>query len=192
MNCSDGIKLPAHKAILANASDYFAAQLYGTWAEVRNAHAEIEAEYSSYVMQMVLTHIYTGSFEPKALDKHAEELLNASTRYLLDSFKQICEGHLVETLAVENVTERMQMAARFGCASLLKESLVFARSNLQQLFWHPLFRSLEAQHPELRALMDRAGSGESVGAADCDSFHQVMRSLANAESRAGRAGKRGA
>ena len=168
--CDDGTVFHAHKAILASASSYFEARLFGPLSEGRDN--QIEILHSRDAMQMLLTHIYTGSFDERMLDTHAVDLLNASNELLLTDFKELCEKHLAQTLCAANVKERMLMADKFQCLFLLKACVAFANQHSCKVFWNPGLRNLETGQPELWRKMELAVSGEHLDTSVVESGEQ--------------------
>ena len=74
---SDGTNLPAHKAVLAAASDYFACMFGGPWAATHPDGTWPTANPPE-LMRAVLTFAYTGVLDETLLDSHATELLGVA------------------------------------------------------------------------------------------------------------------
>jgi hypothetical protein len=60
--CDDGQVIPAHKAILAASSPYFAAAFQGPWAE--NGHSgQWKTSHASSILRVFLIFVYTGDID---------------------------------------------------------------------------------------------------------------------------------
>ena len=95
--CNDGVKIPAHKNILAASSVYFSKALSGSWNE-KDFHPEADSK----VMKCLLTFLYTGQIDWDS-GVQPVELIPVAHLYGLNTLVQTCEAHCLQSLTVENL-----------------------------------------------------------------------------------------
>lgn len=108
----DGDQFKTHKAILAYRSEYFKAMLSHDTIESQKSQVEIK-DVKPEIMQNILEYFYTSKLNIN-LD-NLQDLLEAGTRFQLDSILLLCDDFLLGVeLDTVNCTGIFSTAYRFG------------------------------------------------------------------------------
>lgn len=75
--CEGGEEFPAHKAVLAAASDYFKTLFSGRW-KTTAVDGKLETRNPPHIVKAMLSFIYTGSISDDLLDEHNRALVESS------------------------------------------------------------------------------------------------------------------
>jgi len=116
LKSSDDDVFNVHKNILSVRSPVFFAMLSNEMKEAKESAVKIP-NIDGVTMKELLRFIYYNRV--KDLPGVAEELIQAAEQYQLETLKQQCYESLIESLAVENVVARFQIADHISDASLL-------------------------------------------------------------------------
>lgn len=137
----DGVKLPAHKNILATRSTYFRALLFGGLAE--STQDEIELKVPLQAFKSTLKYLYTGRMS--LAEMRIEEImdcLNLTDQYGFDELKSAIAIYLSKTLSLENCWTIFEAAQTFHLKVLTDKSMTFIEKNLKDLLISSGFRTL--------------------------------------------------
>eukprot|EP01049_Picozoa_sp_SAG25_P018487 SAG25_NODE_5337_length_671_cov_0.736014_1_plen_195_part_01 len=175
-SAEDQTTIKAHRVILAARSAVFAAMFTSGMAEASASSDPVSiAGVSGVVLRSLLHFIYVDAVE------HTEGLLAAADQYQLPRLVSLCEAHMIDGLAIENVAARLVMAELHSAAKLKeycidyideRPSEVMATEGWQQLGTQPnLLQELFAHSHGLR----KRPRDEEVGDADSPRQAQVSR-----------------
>lgn len=119
---ADGVKLKAHKAILASRSKVFEAMLTSNMREANKNHVKI-LDFDSKVVKEALRFCYTGKVEN--LDEIARELIYAAEKYQIEGLKIDCIKNIFSTLAADNVVESIVISDQLNIHELFDACVNF-------------------------------------------------------------------
>ena len=137
----DGIKLPAHKSILATRSSYFRAMLYGGLAET--TQEEIQLKVPLQAFKSMLKYLYTGRMSlAEMCIEEIMDCLSLADEYGFDELKSAISNYLSKILSLENCLTIFEAAQTFGLNALTDESMTFIENNLKDLLSSSGFRTL--------------------------------------------------
>ncbi|KAJ8680889.1 hypothetical protein QAD02_016676 [Eretmocerus hayati] len=122
----EGKKLYAHRIILSNGSDVFAAMLKEESKEKMPKIIEIE-DFDHDVILELLRFLYGGKVN--CLELVSEKLLIAADKYGVSLLKNLCEKYLCSTLTIENVLKMIMFSDCFKLEKLFQQSLLFFRKH---------------------------------------------------------------
>lgn len=162
--CPDGTSLPAHKCVLAAASEYFRAAFTGPWAE-NNPSGEWRTDNSSAVMKSVLAFIYTGKGDEALIygSDPISLLPIASAEYCISSLMAIVESSCSRQLTRSNIKQTLQSAHLYGNSHLKKACFDFVRSQGASMIAERDFLKLASEDPYLwNELMTGVASNPSA------------------------------
>ena len=161
--CSDGTNLPAHKCVLAAASEYFRAAFTGSWAENNPAAGEWRTDNSSAVMKSVLAFIYTGKGEEALLYSDPIALLPIAFEYCISSLMAMVESSCSRQLTRSNMKQTLQSAHFYGSSRLKKACFDFVRNQGASMIAERDFLILASEDPHLwKELMAVVSSNPSA------------------------------
>ena len=151
--------LPAHRCVLATASEYFAA-LFDRWDH--SADGTVRTANTTAIMKAVLTHIYTGAVDPKIVDADALALLSVAGEYMLPELEKLAANACIRKLDAKNVKSMLQAAHLHGCAHLKEACCAYVRRHAAKVLTDPAVMSLAAEDPALWAELTKAIGGTSA------------------------------
>ncbi|KAJ8675227.1 hypothetical protein QAD02_011013 [Eretmocerus hayati] len=126
----DGKKMHAHKNILANSSEVFAAMFTHNIKE--NGEAVVDIDDISYdVMKQLLGYVYARKVDN--LEKMATDLFVAADKYLITGLRKMCEDHLIQNIKCENVFEYLNFASSYNASALKHSGMNFFKSNIKEV-----------------------------------------------------------
>ncbi|KAJ8675639.1 hypothetical protein QAD02_011425 [Eretmocerus hayati] len=126
----DNKKLHAHKNILANRSEIFAAKF--TTEVNKNSTTVIELKEIEYdVMKELLRYIYVGYVND--LEYIAMDLFVAADEYSIENLKKMCERQLTQHISAENVLEFLNFASDYDVPILKLQCLEFVKFNKKKV-----------------------------------------------------------
>jgi len=126
IKCGDN-SFYCHKFMLSARSPVFQAMFISDMEETKYGTVKVEDVHPD-VMTEILQYVYTGC--SLNIDKHAEAILAAAEKYLLDQLKVCCEDHLSGILDVENCIELLLLGERNNATALKKAALLFLTDNM--------------------------------------------------------------
>jgi len=118
LKSSDDEVFKVHKNILCVRSPVFFAMLSNEMKEAKENAVKIP-NIDGVTLKELLRYIYCNSVED--LSEVAEELVQAAEQYQLEELKQICFNYMIESLSLDNVIARFQIADHISDASDLFE-----------------------------------------------------------------------
>jgi hypothetical protein len=144
--CRDGVEIPAHKAILAAASPYFASAFAGPWSE--NGHrGEWMTSHSSFVIKALLAFVYTG--EVRGIQQHLMPILAVAGEFDILPLVEFASLHCIESIArcvndinVAKLKDILQLAHLHEIEDLKMACFEFARMNAAKVLTNPEIMSL--------------------------------------------------
>lgn len=151
--CSDGISIPAHKAILAVSSDYFQTAFRGPWAE-NSADGIWQTSHSSKIMTSILTVLYTGSVDTcNELLKNEEvdhlSLFEISSEYGIDVLISLSVKNCMKSLENSNLKEVLQKAKLHSNEDLKLACFQYVKGNMGAMLTDPGMVTLATEDEEL-------------------------------------------
>ncbi|XP_060565086.1 kelch-like protein 24a [Ruditapes philippinarum] len=145
-----------HRVILGSLSNYF-KELFLHKQEETVDVLNIESQ----TFETVLLYIYTGKTED--VEINTEKVLSAAVQLQIPCLQDICEDFLVLRLTSETCVGIYKLASDLGCASLVKQSLVYILEHFESVTKCKTFMNLSVD--ELIAIInvdDLNASSEEV------------------------------
>ncbi|KAJ8683274.1 hypothetical protein QAD02_019066 [Eretmocerus hayati] len=137
----------AHKLILTNGNDVFAAMFEHSMIENEKSLIEID-DITHEVMLEVLRYIYSG--EVVEIDRIAKDLLIAADKYGIRGLKTMCEQHLMRCININNVLEYFCFADSYNADILRESSKNFVKVRRKEILGTPSLENLvESMPPRL-------------------------------------------
>jgi len=130
----DGSVRKAHKMVLASMSPVFASMFAAPMQEQHAAHIGLEITSES-VLEIFLSLLYTGNFgnarEPLVPD--TLELLQAAHHYQVSGIASVCQAHLINNFAVNNIVGILVVGHHLVVEDLKQKALDFMMRNLDDV-----------------------------------------------------------
>jgi speckle-type POZ protein len=126
------VKIPAHKMILEARSDVFKAMLDSGMSEGTGGEIVI-TDCDEPVFRAFLLFLYTDTVSPEALELYCVDLFMLAHKYQVAALQNVCEDHLLETVAVHNVIDRMALAETYTLKGLMKSAVRFVVLNYKSV-----------------------------------------------------------
>ncbi|SPP77587.1 BTB/POZ domain-containing protein 9-like [Drosophila guanche] len=137
-------RLPAHRYILAERSEYFRAMLYGNLSESKEREIRLEVPVSAF--KLILGYIYTGKLPLSLLDVDViMDVLELAHLYGLLNVEAAIRKHLQQNLAPSNVCTILDAARRHSMDELTEECLKFMDRNACILLEESSFERLSKE-----------------------------------------------
>lgn len=138
----------AHKIILSNSSDVFAAMFKHQMKE--NTENMVVIEDIDYeVFAEMFRFIYTGKVNQTEIRKHAKNLYIAADKYVLKRLKAICLENLCENLSLDNALEYLEFADLYSADRLKRKAIDFIVSHVGDIEKIPGFVSRANLHNDV-------------------------------------------
>ena len=123
-------RFPAHKAVTAASSDYFAALWAHGFSESKQGFVELEG-IEARILEELLDFIYTG--ELKIFEETVSALLTAANMLGLEKAKRLCEKYVWEHLKKTNCLEVLCFAEKYSCDLLMVRARNFVADYFEEL-----------------------------------------------------------
>jgi len=153
--CSDGEVFPAHKAILAATSPYFASAFTGPWTE-NSHHGEWKTSHSSSVIKALLTFVYTGDMDGSLVGKIPLDMLSIAGEYDIAPLKDLATAHCIESIlqcvdsiSLQHFKDMLQLAHLHGIDDLKAACFHFAERNATSVLTNADIMLLSTEDPAL-------------------------------------------
>lgn len=148
----EGVKLPAHKIILAARSSYFRALLYGGLAET--GQREIELNVPLEAFKALLDYIYTGCMSlNKMKEENILDSLGLANQYGFETLELAISTFLRNNLSQKNCCAILDAARLYNLETLSDVCMTFMDRNSTELLTSSSFKTLSQD--SLCALLDR-------------------------------------
>lgn len=118
----EGRKFHAHRIALLASSDIFKSMFDGEYRESSAASIPIP-NIRWQVFEAMMRCIYTGSV--KVPTELAQELLEASDQYMLETLKRLCERAIGEQLSPDNVSAAYDLGEAYNAPELTRKCAVY-------------------------------------------------------------------
>eukprot|EP00931_Biecheleriopsis_adriatica_P102117 TRINITY_DN77141_c0_g1_i1.p1 TRINITY_DN77141_c0_g1~~TRINITY_DN77141_c0_g1_i1.p1 ORF type:complete len:387 (+),score=60.35 TRINITY_DN77141_c0_g1_i1:30-1163(+) len=143
-------EIQAHSQILRARSPVFAAMFDSPMKESNERKVSIQGLDKAAVNAMV-KFLYTGRPDPSSMesDSMVLDLLQAAHRYQVSGLVEMCVQHLTSHLAVETVSDWVQLADLISCATLKSACMDFIRSHISEVQATESYAALAAKRPAL-------------------------------------------
>jgi len=165
----EGIEIKAHSIILQERADYFKAMFCGPsqlkeWFD-RRVNLE---DISIPIFKALLTYLYTWDCSQELDADTAQQLLEVSSRFMVDDLRRKCEVYLCNSITPENVLQLYVLADTFKSLFLKEDCLDYIMTNYSTLCamkeWREFHPELKREvvnfiYPKAGNKTDRPGSG---------------------------------
>lgn len=139
----DGKEFHAHKMILSNRSEVFAAMFEHDIEENAITIEDIDFE----VLKETFRFIYTGKVNN--IEKMAKELLIAADKYALVKLKCLCMEYLCAHLSVDNVIKCLEFADTYSVDLLKTRAMDFLVWNAKDIVNNAEFKLIKNLHEDI-------------------------------------------
>jgi hypothetical protein len=146
--CQDGKEFPAHKCVLAAASDYFATAFQGPWKE-SDEEGKWPTAKPSAVIQLLLTYIYTGEFDETTFNEFSKEALETAFEFNVPAFQEICERSCAKNLNATSLRGVLLLATMYDATTLKRSCFNYVENNWTKVMFDPSVLSLSTEHPDM-------------------------------------------
>ncbi|CAH8518641.1 unnamed protein product [Dicrocoelium dendriticum] len=137
------LRIPAHRVILAAASDYFAAMFGNELKEASEMEIWIhDVEPNS--LQTLINYIYTGHLNLS--ETNVEDVLEAACFLQMPEASQACERFLIKRLHGSNCLAMARLGERHGCHLLHRKAMRYALPEFLNLNSSELLELLASDH----------------------------------------------
>ncbi|KAG7307025.1 hypothetical protein JYU34_007156 [Plutella xylostella] len=164
----EGVRIPAHKVILAASSDYFRALLYGGMREASQAEVELQAPLQAF--KALLRYVYSGHMGLSVLrEETVLDMLGLAHQFNFQELEAAISDYLRQVLALRNVCSVLDAARLYGLDGLMNYCFNFLDKNAAEVLVHESFLQLSVE--ALQSLLER----DSFFAPEVDIFKAVCR-----------------
>ena len=160
----DGVRFPAHKAILAIRSPMLYA-MFGCGMRESSATEVVVDDIDKDVFQEILRFIYSGHVSLEMLETQPMQLLAAADKYDLYRLKCICENLLFERMTCEDCADVLVAADMHNASALKSRCLSFmteSAGRVREVMDSDAFKHLSDTRPQLLVAIMQAMSDESI------------------------------
>ncbi|CAH8515397.1 unnamed protein product [Schistosoma haematobium] len=133
------IRIPAHRVILAAASDYFAAMFGNELKEATEQEIWIH-DVEPNALKTLINYIYTGYLDLR--EETVSDLLAAACFLQITEASQTCERFLTKRLDATNCLSMSRLSEQYGCELLRKRSTKFILEHFSDVAQQPDFLNL--------------------------------------------------
>lgn len=151
--CSDGVSVPAHKAILAASSDYFNTAFRGPWAE-NNVDGVWKTSHPSTLIKAVLKILYTGSDEKcdellkdEEVDQMA--LFELSSEFGIDMLITLTTNNCIQSINKKTLKEYLVKGNFYSNEKLKKACFDFIQLDVTTSLTSPDIMALASEEVDL-------------------------------------------
>ncbi|CAH8515262.1 unnamed protein product [Heterobilharzia americana] len=142
------VRIPAHRVILAAASDYFAAMFGNELKEASEQEIWIH-DVEPHSLKTLINYIYTGNLDLR--EETIGDLLAAACFLQITEASQACERFLTKRLDATNCLSMSRLSEQYGCELLRKRSTKFVLEHFSDVAQQSDFLNLSFK--ELVALV---------------------------------------
>lgn len=130
LECSDGSKIRAHRAVLVSRSSVFKAMLESKMEESRTNTIKI-TDFPYEILRLFVHYLYTAEIYIESLDDCVVDLLALAEKYNVKQLKSVCERHMVSKLNSGNALSHFEYASLHGAKTLKQAALSTITENIQ-------------------------------------------------------------
>lgn len=161
----DGVRkeIPAHKAVLAAASDVFASMLNGQWKEDNEVEI-VDASFDAFME--FLQFLYLPKVNISA--ENVPEVIYLANKYNLSKCKELCESKIIQKLTLEDVCANLDLALLYDLSNLKDCCLKIISKETSKILATDGF--LCTSEHSLKSIL-------ALGAIDCDEMEMFDASL---------------
>ena len=141
----DGQRFPAHRIILASASEFFSSMFGGTFIESKQTDVAIR-NVEGTVMKMLIEYAYTGEAKCPAAIENVLSLHKAAHYVQFHRLFRLCSSSLRRYVDSSNCLSMAIVADRYDDSDLLRVADLFAARNILLLAEEDEFLSISAEH----------------------------------------------
>ncbi|XP_065837938.1 kelch-like protein 20 [Oscarella lobularis] len=141
----DGHRFPAHRIILASASEFFSSMLCGTFIESKQTDVAIR-NVEGTVMKMLIEYAYRGEAKCPAALENVLSLYKAAHYVQFDRLFRMCSSWLRKHVDTSNCLSMAMVADRYDDSDLLRAADLIAGRNILLLTEEKEFVSISAEH----------------------------------------------
>ncbi|KAI5073298.1 hypothetical protein GOP47_0011311 [Adiantum capillus-veneris] len=132
LECVDGSKIRAHRAVLISRSTVFKAMLENKMEESRTNTIRI-TDFTYDVLRLFVHYLYTAEIYPESLEDCAVDLLALAEKYNVKQLKLVCERYMISKLNCGNAISNFEYASLHGAKNLKQAALSTIMDNIQDL-----------------------------------------------------------
>lgn len=137
----EGVKLAAHKILLASRSSYFRALLYGGLAE--STQSEIILKVPLEAFKALLNYIYTGCMSlVKMKEETILDSLGLANQYGFETLELAISAYLTNNLSLKNCCAILDAARLYSLENLSDVCMTFMDRNSTDLLNSNSFKTL--------------------------------------------------
>ncbi|TGZ75611.1 hypothetical protein CRM22_000255 [Opisthorchis felineus] len=133
------MRIPAHRVILAAASDYFAAMFGNELKEATEMEIRIH-DVDPAALQTLVNYIYTGFLDLR--EDTVEDILEAACFLQMPEASQACERFLIKRLHGSNCLGMSRLGEQYGCRLLRRKATKYALEHFAEVVQQPDFLTL--------------------------------------------------
>ncbi|KAH7447102.1 hypothetical protein KP509_01G091000 [Ceratopteris richardii] len=132
LECIDGSKIRAHRAVLISRSTVFKAMLESKAEEGRTNNIKI-TDFTYGTLRLFVHYLYTAEIYSESLEECAVDLLALAEKYNVKQLKALCERHMISKLNFGNALSNFEYASLHGAKNLKQAALSTILENMQEL-----------------------------------------------------------
>ncbi|NXX80283.1 KLHL9 protein, partial [Urocolius indicus] len=175
---AEGVSFPAHKIILASASNYCKILFVGNSDRAESPGGTIHLEaVSAAGLRNVLDFIYSNKLELSL--QNIEETFKAAESLLVREVLKLCFRFLEDSLDCENCTHVLHIAKRLGPAELRRKATCYVRQHCKQILADPQCLN-DLDRETLCDILDRT---DMEGCSELELFRAAVRWLQHDRTR---------
>jgi BTB/POZ domain len=147
-DCSDGEQVTAHPDILSWGSPFFANFFNGPWTDAYPDRCW-KTEYSSFVINIILDYLYTGTVNQAVLREHCMSVYVASSEFQFQGLHQLARTTIIECLSASTIKDAMELAHLYKDDTILTLCINYIDDHWQAVLIQPSFAALSVENPDL-------------------------------------------
>ncbi|NXU81387.1 KLHL9 protein, partial [Oreotrochilus melanogaster] len=166
---AEGVHFPAHKVILASASNYCKILFAGSLSRARNPGGNIQLKaVSAAGLRNVLNFIYSNELELSL--QNIEETFKAAETLLVREVIKLCFHFLEGCLNSENCMDVLNIAKKLGPEELRQKAMCYVGQQYQQILADPqCLKDLDRE-----TLCEILGRADTSGCSELELFQAAV------------------
>ena len=132
---SNGMKIPASRAVLCERSNYFCRMFESPFKEAAScaSGSPIDVTDSPDVFSAIITYLHSGTVDFSGLELTMKDLVLAADRYLLCDLRKLCLKFMTESVSLVTVIDYLNMCDLLKCDELKLNCIEFALDHIREL-----------------------------------------------------------